>query len=131
MYIGRNDKIKEVTEMNLYCNNNICPICNSEMKIILSKPYLNDVNIQMERKICLNNCYFVSRNVADKGIENFETFIIFSHTITIEPNISIEEKKIKYKEIEHEINEWKKDDKYLLELLSFNTKELFISKKNT
>lgn len=131
MYIGRNDKINEVTEMNLYCNNNICPICNSEMKIILSKPYLNDVNIQMERKICLNNCYFVSRNVADKGIENFETFIIFSHTITIEPNISKEEKKIKYKEIEHEINEWKKDDKYLLELLSFNTKELFISKKNT
>lgn len=92
--------------IDIYCDNNKCPICNSE----LIKNHSGFVSS------CNNKCYIMRQDYG--GVDYFTTFKVFDEIIAIIYSSSSKtEKLIRERRVRNKIRYWKKDYRYVAELL--------------
>lgn len=98
--------------IDIYCENNMCPICNSEM--------IFEIRFSAIEIFCKNGCYEISKFklTTSEGKIAYQSFIYifkehFGDIIDIETYVKQKEKKVIEK-----ILSWKENDRYLVKILA-------------
>ncbi|AEO93723.1 gp465 [Bacillus phage G] len=89
----------------IQCENNKCPVCNSEMILNF-----------MEQS-CSNKCYSISPLFGKYTIQ-FDAKLFTDQPFEIYPYMKMKDKIKVINELYDSINYWKEDDKYLIKILS-------------
>lgn len=108
---------EELNTINtIFVHDRNCPICNSKMESLIT--YISPRKIYS----CENKCYSIIKYVNSKGMRS-EINIFNKESFLLSRTDSIKIKLIKIKQVEKLINEYKENNKYLIEILSENQKE--------
>ncbi|MDF2534356.1 MAG: hypothetical protein K0R18_513 [Bacillales bacterium] len=92
--------------IDIYCKDSLCPICNSKMDI---SPFV------VFKKTCLNGCYKIDEYEQLDWTDKY--YVYFFGKLFIGFNSRDIDKILKEQEVIDQIVYWKENDKYLAELI--------------
>ncbi|AEO93705.1 gp447 [Bacillus phage G] len=109
--IYQNSNEWQKNEKTIFCKDNVCPICNSNIEKISGKPVL----VGHEYVSCIRECYSVMRPLSERGYIFLDVSIKFEGSGRFK-SIGSTPREIA-NAIVTSINYWKENDRYLAELL--------------